>query len=143
MTLIATGIPNVVLTKAVLPMGTQLPGTELVFTIGFENTGSANAGGFEIVDPDPTDATLSLSSDMDFKVGSAAAVMGSTGLLGVTVSYSNDGGLTYVYLPVSGAGGAPAGYDRLVTHIRWAFSGSLGFVSPNNSGNVSFTSRIR
>lgn len=142
-TLNASGVPNVVLTKAVLPMGIQPPGTELVFTIGFENTGTANAAGFEIVDPDPTDATLSLSSNMDFKLGSAAAVMGGTGLLGVTVSYSNDGGLTYVYLPVSGAGGAPAGYDRLVTHIKWVFTGSLGFVTPNNSGNVSFTSRIR
>ena len=142
-TLNSFGVPAVVLTKAVLPMGTQLPGTELVFTIGFENTGSANASGFEIVDPDPTDATLSLSSDMDYKLGTAAAVMGSSGLLGVTVAYSNDGGLSFSYVPVSGAGGAPAGYDRLVTHIRWAFTGSLGFVAPNNSGNVSFTSRIR
>jgi len=142
-TLSATGIPDVVLTKAVLPVGTQLPGTDLVFTIGFENTGSANAGGFEIVDPDPTDATLNLSSDMDFKVGSAAASMGSSGLLGVAVSYSNDGGLTFSYVPLSGAGGAPTGYDRLVTHVRWVFTGSLGFAAPNNSGNVSFTSRIR
>ena len=41
------------------------------------------------------------------------------------------------------AGGAPAGYDRNVTHIGWSFVGSLSQTTPNNTGNVGFTVRIR
>jgi hypothetical protein len=79
---------------------------------------------------------------MDFKVGSVVNSLGTTGLT-VAVTYSNNGGATWTYTPASGAGGAPAGYDRNVTHIRWSFTGNLSQTSPNNSGSVSFTSRIR
>jgi hypothetical protein len=35
------------------------------------------------------------------------------------MSYSSDGGVSYTYTPlVSGAGGAPAGYDGLVTNWK-------------------------
>jgi hypothetical protein len=61
----------------------------------------------------------------------------------VTVAYSDDNGATWGYTPASGAGGAPAGYDRNVTHIRWTFSGSLSPTAPNNAGSVAFTTRIR
>jgi hypothetical protein len=44
---------------------------------------------------------------------------------------------------VSGSGGAPASYDRNVTHIRWSFTGNLSQTAPNNTGNVGFTVRIR
>jgi len=57
--------------------------------------------------------------------------------------YSNNNGSTYVYTPVSGGGGAPAGYDRNVTNVRWTFSGNLSQIAPNNTGSVTFVSRIR
>ncbi|HYU99994.1 MAG TPA: hypothetical protein VE977_14295, partial [Pyrinomonadaceae bacterium] len=60
-----------------------------------------------------------------------------------TVAYSNNGGSTWSYTPVSAAGGAPAGYDRSVTHVRWSFSANLSQTSPNNSGSVGLTTRIR
>jgi hypothetical protein len=78
----------------------------------------------------------------DFKVNSVTQALGATGL-GVTVSYSNDGGTSWTYTPVSGGGNAPAGYDRSVTNIRWVFAGNLVQTSPNNSGSVGFTTRIR
>jgi hypothetical protein len=78
----------------------------------------------------------------DFKVGSATTNLGSTGLT-VVVAYSNNGGATWTYVPASGAGGAPAGYDRLVTQVRWTFTGSLSQTAPNNAGSMGFTARIR
>jgi hypothetical protein len=57
--------------------------------------------------------------------------------------YSNDGGATWAYTPVSGGGGAPVGYDRTVTNVRWSFAGSLSQTAPNNTGSVTLTVRIR
>ncbi len=79
---------------------------------------------------------------MDFKVGSVTTSPGTTGLT-VVVAYSKDSSVTWTYTPVSGRGGASAGYDRLVTNIRWTFSGNLSQISLNNSGSVGFTAKIR
>jgi len=128
------GMPVINLVKSVDASGTVLPGTDLGYSVVFTNSGASAAQNFVITDPVP--------ADTDFKVGSAAQNLGSTGL-GVSVSYSSDGGATWNYTPVSGGGSAPAGYDRTVTHVRWAFSGALSQASPNNSGNVGFTTRVR
>jgi len=45
--------------------------------------------------------------------------------LTVVIDYSNDSGATWTYTPASGGGGAPSGYDRSVTNIRWTFTGNL------------------
>lgn len=126
--------PNVGLTKSVSPNGSQVPGTDLGYTINFSNGGTAVARSLVISDPIP--------NNTDFKVGSVINNLGTTGLT-VLVAYSNNGGSTFVYTPVSGGGGAAAGYDRNVTNIRWTFSGNLTQTSPNNSGSVGFTARIR
>jgi uncharacterized repeat protein (TIGR01451 family) len=129
-------VPNVGLTKSVTPnaAGQVLPGVDLVYTIAFSNTGTAGATSFVISDPIP--------ANTDFKVGSATSSLGTTGL-SVTITYSNNNGTSYNYTPASGGGGAPAGYDRNVTNVRWTFTGTLTQTSPNNSGSVGFTSRIR
>src|ERR1043166_48799 len=129
-------VPNVTLNKSVSPSAPAqtIPGADLAYTIGFSNGGTAAASGLVIVDPIP--------ANTDFKVGSVTNTLGTTGLT-VAVAYSNNGGSTYVYTPVSGSGAAPAGYARNVTNIRWTFSGNLSQTSPNNSGSIGFTSRIR
>jgi len=126
--------PNVNLVKSVSPSGNLVPGTDLAYTVAFTNSGGMAASSFTITDPIPTNT--------DFKVNSVTQTLGTTGL-GVTVSYSKDGGTSWTYIPVSGGGNAPAGYDRNVTNVRWAFNGNLGQTSPNNSGSVGFTTRIR
>ena len=68
--------------------------------------------------------------------------LGSTGL-SVVVDYSNDGGMTWSWTPTSGAGGAPSGYDATVTDVRWTFGGTLSPISPDDTGSVAFTARIR
>ena len=111
----------------------QMPGTDLTYQIAFNNRGGAPAQSFVLTDQIP--------ANTDFKVGSVSASLGTTGLT-VTPVYSNNGGTTYTYTPVSGGGGAPAGYDRAVTHVRWPFNGNLPG-APNNTGSVSFAVRIR
>ena len=129
-------LPNVALTKSVSPSGGAqiVPGADLTYTIAFTNNGVALASSLVIIDPIP--------ANTDFKVGSVTTNLGTTGLT-VVVAYSNNNGSTYVYTPVSGGGGAPAGYDRNVTNVRWTFSGNLSQIAPNNTGSVTFVSRIR
>ena len=141
---VATTPPSIALRKCVYVGGTCvetdttvptfLAGSDLVYSISFSNTGGYFATNFVITDVMP--------ANTDFKVGSVTNNLGTTGL-GVTVAYSADNGATFTYTPVSGAGGAPAGYDRNVTHVRWTFAGNLGQTSPNNSGSVAFAVRIR
>ena len=131
---VARSVMNLVLSKAVSPTGSQLPGTDLTYTVTFTNSGGAAASSFVIGDAVP--------ANTDFKVGSVTNSLGTTGLT-VVVAYSNNNGSTWTYVPVSAGGGAPAGYDRNVTNVRWTFSGSLSQTSPNNTGNVRFIARIR
>jgi uncharacterized repeat protein (TIGR01451 family)/fimbrial isopeptide formation D2 family protein len=113
----------------------QQPGAEITYLINFTNTGGRVARGMVITDPLPTNT--------DLKVGSVQTSLGSTGLT-VTVLYSYDGGANFVATPpTSGGGGAPAGYDRSVTHVRWVFTGDLSHAAPNNAGSVQFVARIR
>jgi hypothetical protein len=128
------GAPTVGLTKTVTPSGTQSPGTDLIYSVSFTNSGAASAQSLVITDPTP--------ANTDFKVGSVTTSLGTTGLT-VATAYSNDGGSTWTYTPASGGGGAAAGYDRNVTNIRWTFTGNLSQTSPNNSGSVGFTARIQ
>jgi uncharacterized repeat protein (TIGR01451 family)/fimbrial isopeptide formation D2 family protein len=138
---LSTAPPNVTLCKTIQGQpcppvaSTSLPpGSDITYVITFTNTGGSYASSFIITDPVP--------ASTDFKVGSVTNSLGTTGLT-VTVAYSNNGGTSWVYTPVSGGGGAFAGYDRNVTHVRWAFTGNLSQTSPNNTGNVGFTVRIR
>jgi uncharacterized repeat protein (TIGR01451 family) len=125
--------PNVALQKSVTAAQT-IPGADLGYTITFTNSGTGGASSLVITDPIP--------ANTDYKVGANTSSLGTTGLSFV-VAYSNNSGATYVYTPVSGGGGADAGYDRAVTHIRWTFTGTLSQTSPNNSGSVGFTAHIR
>ncbi|HLG06011.1 MAG TPA: autotransporter-associated beta strand repeat-containing protein, partial [Gemmatimonadales bacterium] len=132
--LTCTGTPVIAADASVAPPGAQPPGTDLTYATAFTNSGSGSAQSIVVTD--------SLPGYADFKVGSVTSDLGSTGLT-VVVSYSDDGGGTWTYVPASGNGGAPSGYDRLVTHIRWIFTGSLSQTPPANSGSVGFTARIR
>ena len=122
------------LAESVSPSGTQLPGTDLAYTTTFTNAGTGAAHSVVITNPVP--------ANTDFKLGSVTQNLGTTGLT-VAVDYSSNGGSTWTYVPVSGAGGAPAGYDRVVTHVRWSFTGNLSPAAPNNSGTTGVTMRVR
>jgi uncharacterized repeat protein (TIGR01451 family) len=129
-----TGGPAITLVKSVAPGGAQRPGTDLAYTVVFANGGSGTANSVVVTD--------SVPASTDFKVGSVFTNPGTTGLT-VAVAYSNNSGTTWTYVPAGGAGGAPAGYDRNVTTIRWTFTGTLSQTPPANQGNVGFVARIR
>jgi uncharacterized repeat protein (TIGR01451 family) len=117
-------------------------GAEIAYTISFTNISSSGGTNnstlivtnFVLTDPIP--------SNVDFKLNSVTSNLGTTGLT-VAVDYSDDDGASYEYTPTDGAGGAPAGYDRTVTHIRWTFTGNLEQTAPANSGSIGFTVYIR
>jgi uncharacterized repeat protein (TIGR01451 family) len=129
-------VPSVTLNKSVSPTAAAqtIPNADLTYAIAFTNGGTTAALSLVINDAIP--------ANTDFKVGSVTSALGTSGLT-VAVAYSNNNGSTYVYAPASGGGGAPPGYDRNVTNIRWTFSGNLSQTSPNNNGSIGFTARIR
>jgi uncharacterized repeat protein (TIGR01451 family) len=131
---VAAPVPTMTLVGSVAPSGSQPPGTDLTFTTTFTNVGTDAARGVVITRPVP--------ANTDLKLGSVTQALGTTGLTAV-VTYSSDGGASWSYTPASGAGGAPAGYDHLATHVRWTFSGDLSQVAPNNTGSTAATVRIR
>ncbi len=124
--------PGIAAGKTVVPAGTVLPGTELTYTINVSNGGTEAAVNTVVVD--------SLPPATDFKVGSPSHSL--PGGMGVTVSYSSNGGLTWTYVPSSGGCGAPAGFDRCVNRIRWALASNLAWAAPDNAGWVRFVARI-
>ncbi len=112
-----TSPPNISLVKtcsspANCESAVQLSGTELTYTISFTNIGGQGAANFSITDPNPAIATLKLNNNTDFKLGSVANSLGTTGLT-ATVTYSNNSGASFTYTPVSAGGGAaPARPER-------------------------------
>jgi hypothetical protein len=78
---------------------------------------------------------------VQYKLASTSATLPA----GVTVviEYSNDGGTTWTYSPISTGCSAPIGYDRCVNRIRWRLQAALSSTAPNNQGTLSFISRIR
>lgn len=125
--------PALSITKEVTPTGTQSPGTDLAYTITFDNVGSAGAQTVVLVD--------TLSTAVQFQIGSVVNNMPSG--VSVTVEYSNNAGSTWTYVPASAACGGPAGYDRCVNRVRWRLLNPLSATPPDNVGSVSFIASIR
>ena len=124
---------NLVLTKSVNPAGAQLPGTVLAYRTDYSNVGTADLTTIVVYDAMP--------AWTQYRVGSASQGTLAPGITGITIEFSNDGGATWTYAPVSGGGGAPANYDANVTNVRWTLAGTLAGGSGTNDG-VSFTVRI-
>lgn len=120
--------------KELTPEMIEPVGAEITYKTFFNNQGNAPSRSLSIIDP--------IQDRTDFKLGSVINNLGTTGLK-VAVNYSKDGGEKCDYTPVSGGGGAPAGFDRIVNAVCWSFTGDLGFTAPNNAGNISYVGRRR
>jgi uncharacterized repeat protein (TIGR01451 family) len=125
--------PVLTISKGVSPGGSPLPGANLTFTSTLTNAGTASASSVAIVDSIPT--------GVEYKVASSSTALPAG--VSAAIEYSNDGGLTWLYTPASGACSATAGFDRCVNRIRWRLLAALSSVAPNNQGTLSFISRIR
>ncbi len=125
--------PDLSVAKGVNPNGTQPPGTDLTYSITLTNIGTAEA--VDVVNVD------SLPPELRLKVGSVTETLPAG--VTVTVAYSNDGGATWAYTPVSLGCGAPAGYDGCVNRIRWTLLTSLSATAPDNVATFQFVAQIR
>jgi uncharacterized repeat protein (TIGR01451 family) len=124
---------NLTLTKTVNPLGNQPPGTELTYTTDYQNVGTADLTSVVIFDPIP--------AFTQYRVGSEAVGVPPAGITAITPEFSDDGGTTWTYLPVSGGGGAPVNFDANVTNVRFVMTGTVAAGQGSATG-VSFTVRI-
>jgi uncharacterized repeat protein (TIGR01451 family) len=108
---------NLQLAKSVLPPGNQLPGTDLSYTLDYQNIGTDALTAIVIYDAIPNWTW--------FQVGSVTTGTPPASITAVTVEYSNDNGGTWTYVPVSGGGGAPAGFDANVSNVRYLLTGNI------------------
>lgn len=111
--------------------GDVTPGEDIVYTVTAASTGLSDATGITVVD--------SIPGDTGYRIGSASFDPRTSALVS-NVQYSNDGGLTWGYVPVDGGCGAPSGYDFCVTHIRWSLS---GIMPPAQTFALAFAVRVR
>jgi uncharacterized repeat protein (TIGR01451 family) len=125
--------PALTLTKTA-SVATAVPGEIISYRVVHTNDGTVSVLPSETVDPVPLNT--------DFQVGSASFSTGTSGITAV-IEFSNNGGATYTHIPVSGGGGAPPGFDRDVTHIRYTYVGTLVTTSPDNTFDVDFSVRVR
>ena len=110
-----------------------ISGDIITYTITIKNTGAATATSVVIDDVLSPYIQWGLNS---YGAGVAFQFVDGTpasGLILGTPVYSNNSGSTWVYTPVSGGGGAPAGYDGTVTNWRIPMSGTI------NANKASFT----
>ncbi|NIM18793.1 MAG: hypothetical protein GTO51_00860 [Candidatus Latescibacteria bacterium] len=124
---------NLQLTKSVNPVGNQIPGTELTYTTDYQNIGTDSLTSVIVYDAIPTFT--------QFRVGSASTGVPPASITSITPEYSDDGGATWTYVPVSGGGGAPANFDANVTNVRFVMVGSIAAGEGSATG-LSFIVRI-
>jgi uncharacterized repeat protein (TIGR01451 family) len=125
------GIPNIFILKSA-DKSSANPGEVITYTIRIKNDGVGPANTVTLTDSLGNYNALAISaysgSPFNFTEGSPLP----SGLTLGTPTYSSDGGANYTYTPlVSGAGGAPAGYDGLVTNWKIVMNNNMN----GNGGN--------
>jgi len=120
---ITPAYPNLLILKSANKASAN-PGDVITYTIQVKNTGIGSAYTTTLTDSFGNYYALAISaySGSPFSFTDGSPVSGLT--LG-TPQYSSNGGSTYTYTPVSGAGGAPAGYDGLVTNWKIIMNGNM------------------
>ena len=103
--------PGLAIVKSVGPGPIVNPGIDLTYTVKFNNKGEFDATAVVLDDVVP--------AGVMFKLGTV------TSTVGATVAYSNNGGTTWTYTPVTAGCGAPAGYDACVNRIHWSLTAAL------------------
>ncbi|MBU5612065.1 DUF7933 domain-containing protein [Geomonas azotofigens] len=102
--------------------GSADPGQDVVYTVELVNTGGGAGNNIVLTDDMGPYSSLFLGGGAPFTFTDSAPASGLS--LG-TPQYSSDKGATWSYVPASGAGAAPAGYDGNVTNWRIPMTGSI------------------
>jgi len=123
--------PNLVMNKSA-DLANALPGQDITYSVTASSAGGlGDATGIVVVDSIPEYA--------GFRIGSASFDAG-TSTLTSSLSYSNDDGVTWSYVPGTGSCTAPSGYDYCVTHVRWTLA---GIMPPSRTFTVSMAVRVK
>ena len=136
-TLTVYALPNLLILKSA-DKSSANPGDVITYTIQVTNTGAGPAKTVTLTDNlgNYTALAISAYSGSPFNFTDGSPVSGLT--LG-TLAYSSDHGVTYNYTPlVSGAGGAPAGYDGLVTDWKIIMNNNMN----GNGGNFTLNYKV-
>jgi len=126
--------PLLTLTKAA-SAGALVPGEVIEYTTTLVNVAAAPA--HHVLVSGKIDQQLVLKLDAFGAGVPFRFVEGETpsGLALGALEFSNDGGVTWSYTPVSGGGGAPAGFDATVTHWRISM---VGVMNPKSSFKIEY-----
>ena len=121
------------------------PGSNINYTIQVTNTGGAD--GYDVVITDVMSPFAMLRIDTygastPFQLTDGTPVSGMT-LTGATITYSDESSAPYVYdyVPVSGGGGAPAGYDANVT--SWKIELTTTMNPLNSNFEIDYQAQVR
>ena len=125
--------PSVTVVKSVNPDAAPAPGTDLTYTLTVTNAGSEKAASVVHIE--------SLPTQLGFKMGSVSLTLPND--MAGTVTYSNDGGTTWTYVPVSAGCSAPAGYDYCVSEIRTSLGDAQGNMGPNKIVEIVFVAKVK
>ncbi len=120
---VSAAIPTLTVVKS-SNVARAAPGQVITYTIQVTNTGAGRAHNVIIDDHLSPYTWLQL----DIGTGSPFSFTDGTPVSGVTPGtpvYSNNNGSTYVYAPVSGGGGASAGFDGNITNWQIPMSGLM------------------
>jgi uncharacterized repeat protein (TIGR01451 family) len=113
------------------------PGQELAYSIELVNTGAGAGSNIVLTDDLSPYAYLFLGAGSPFTFTDSSPASGVA--LG-TPQYSSNNGSSWVYSPVSGGGGAPAGYDGAVTNWRIPMNGSI---RPGGSFRLEYKVKVK
>ena len=134
------GPPNLLILK-LADKALAAPGDIITYTETITNTGTGTATSVVVTDSLSPYVQWGLNS---YGAGVAFQFVNGTPASGLTLGtpvYSNNSGATWVYAPVSGGGGAPAGYDGNVTNWSIPMSGTM-----NANGakfNINYKMRVK
>jgi uncharacterized repeat protein (TIGR01451 family) len=134
----AVALPNLSIVKYA-DKASAAPGDIITYTETITNTGAGIAPSVVVTDSLSPYVQWGLNSygagvAFQFVQGAPASAL----TLGTPV-YSNNNGATWVYTPVSGGGGAPAGYDGNVTNWSIPMSGMMNA----NGANFTINYKVR
>jgi uncharacterized repeat protein (TIGR01451 family) len=118
--------------KSASPSPNVNSGQVVTYTVTVTKTGAGTASSVVVTDSLSPYVQGGLSSYS----GAAFQFVDGTPASGLTLGtpvYSNNSGSTWIYTPVSGGGGAPAGYDGNITNWQIPMSGTM------NANGANFT----
>jgi uncharacterized repeat protein (TIGR01451 family) len=136
---LTVAVPNLLVVKSA-DKASVVPGDIITYTEIFTNTDPAGkATSVVVTDSWSPHVQWGLNS---YGAGVAFQFVNGTPASGLTLGipiYSNNNGTTWVYTPVSGGGGAPAGYDGNVTNWQIPMSGTMNA----NGANFTINYKVR